>query len=192
MSFTDSLNSFKQFLSNQNHLNLIDDTDVDIWSGYVVGLAITGSKEPVASWIAELFEDEEVQQIYQDICKNPELKNRFYQGLLELRDEAVSCLLAENADELIADEIQPHWFAAVLTSLFRFFEGVKQNYSAEIEEEIMELTAPFALLAGLYDDDSEMEHLVQDEKFVEKIIALIPDNLIDLFLIFNNDYQSAD
>ncbi|WP_275286445.1 YecA family protein [Halomonas elongata] len=149
--------------------------------GFLVALAVAPSDVPAATWVPELFHGEPV------FADDAEQASTL--ALLEqLRHNAIQVLEGGGLPELpfdlelggLAPEETPigDWCAG-------FMEGVfldEPAWFADDEEAAATLLLPFMLLSGLFADEPDMAELATDGQRLERLVAQLPELVLDLYL----------
>jgi len=173
MSFAQTLTKLQEFITLHNWS---DKLNYETAQAFVTALAVANYKQPISSWIIHLFDDESF--FYQHFALS-----EFEQIMLELQNKAANCLLAEEAEELINDEISEDWCLGFVAGIY----CACQNVSEEMEAKIAEDMFPIAFGANLYEDDSDLAQIAANEQKSGEVLAQIPDAIIDLFILFNEE-----
>ncbi|MDT8894936.1 YecA family protein [Halomonas sp. I1] len=149
--------------------------------GFLVALAVAPSDVPATTWVPELFHGEPT--FTDDAEQEATL------ALLEqLRHNAIQVLEGGGLPELpfdlelggLAPEETPigDWCAG-------FMEGVfldEPAWFADDEEAAATLLLPFMLLSGLFADEPDMAELATDGQRLERLVAQLPELVLDLYL----------
>jgi len=173
VSFSQTVDNFQQFIDANN---LTETLDVDVCKGFIIALAVINCDLPFTDIVANLFDDE---QIY---YQHPEQK-QINDYLADLKDKALSCLIAENVDELLNDEVSEDFCIGFVAGIYCIFADLND----ELKTEVAELLSPIAFVANLYDEDSDLAQIAKNAEETEILLAEIPNSIIDLFLLFNAD-----
>jgi uncharacterized protein len=161
----------------------VDALDLIGSHGFLVALAVAPREQPVAVWVAELFQGEPA-------FIGTDERNHILGMLDQLRLNAIEVLeaggLPELPFDLELDGLTPEetpigdWCAG-------FMEGVFLDEAAwfeDSEEAVATLLLPFMLLSGLFDDEPDMAELAGDEKRLAELTAQLPELVLDLYLHF--------
>lgn len=175
----DALDQLDDFLESEQ----VDADALDLISahGFLVALAIAPRDVQTSTWVPELFHGE--PRFADDSQRDTIL------ALLEqLRHTAIQVLEGGGLPELpfdlelggVAPEETPigDWCAG-------FMEGVfldETAWFADDEEAAATLLLPFMLLSGLFDDEPDMAELATDTQRLEKLVAQLPELVLDLYL----------
>jgi len=177
VSFSQTADNFQQFIIDNN---LVDVLELDVCKGFIIALAAANYDISSFDIANMLFDDE---QIYINHPKQQQINHY----LMELKNKAYSCLINEDIDDLIGDDISESLCAGLVAGIFFVLE--KENASEELVVEATKLMTPIMFASNLFvfDKNSDLAQIANNEQDANALIAEVPNAIIDLFLLFNTD-----
>lgn len=184
---TTSVEALKEFLES----TAVPDECYDYIQlhGFLTALAICPEEIARDEWLPEVFagepdyDDEAEQQMIEATIEQMlnSIKRILYSG--EILGLPVALNLGRQPEQ-----------SPLCGWAIGFMEGValrETTWFDEHEEEIGDLMLPIMLASGLF-DDPELDTITHDQKQMKVLLARIPNNLSEMYLLFRDSDNDAD
>jgi len=147
--------------------------------GYLTGLCVVFDDIHYQKSLCYILANQEISQQDTTTLKNDiEQKCTAIKSQLSDESEYLDIPVSNDGDDANDNCDIANWCTGFMEAQFQNIDSHNDN------AQLAEIMLPVIVLSGMFDDETEIAEILNDDKLIEEMIENLPDTIVDMYLFF--------